>query len=156
VFIWDGKADRSLAISNRTPPTGPASFGLTTFTTTAPVVLANDGDATNGGSTSDGCTALTAPATGQIVLVDRGICSFKTKVLNAQNAGAVGVILANNAASAAPPTLGDDATIATAITIGTVSVLQTEGNAIKADLIAAGANPVNATIHRGTQGPDLE
>ncbi len=156
VFVWDGKADRSLAISNRTPPTGPASFGLTAFTTTAPVVLANDGDASNGGSTSDACTALTTPATGKIVLLDRGICSFKTKVLNAQNAGAVGVILANNAASAAPPTLGDDATITTAITIGAVSVLQTEGDAIKADLVAAGATPVNATIHRGASGPDLE
>ncbi len=38
---------------------------------------------------------------GQIALVDRGTCQFGTKALNAQNAGAIGAIICNNAA--APP-----------------------------------------------------
>ena len=124
VFIWDGKPDRKLSISNRTPGVGQAQFGPATFDVTAPVVLANDGAA----PTSDACTALAAPVTGQIVLVDRGTCTFKTKVLNVQNAGGVGVILANNVASVAPPGLGDDPAITTPITIGVLSV--TLGNII--------------------------
>ena len=152
VFIWDGKSTRLLAISNRTPPTGAAGFGPSTFTTAAAVALASDGAA----PASDACTPLVAPVTGKIVLADRGTCTFKTKALNIQNAGGVGMILANNLASVAPPSLGDDPAITTAITIGSLSVLQSEGDAIKADLVAAGGQPVVATIHRDPPGPDLE
>jgi hypothetical protein len=154
VFVWDGKADRSLAVSNRHPAVGQAAFGPTTFEVTAPVVLADDGAAPS----SDACTPLVngAAVAGKLVLLDRGVCTFKTKVLNAQNAGAAGVILANNAAGVAPPAMGDDATITTPITIGVLSVLQTEGDRIKADLLAAGPSPVTATLHRGTAGPDLD
>jgi hypothetical protein len=152
VFVWTGKEDRTLSISGRTPPTGPASFGATGFTVTADVVLANNVPAP-GGTSTDGCTALTAPATGKIVLADRGLCSFKTKALNAQNAGAVALIIATNAPAAAPPTLGDDPTITTPITIGVVSILQPEGVTIKAELLAG---PVNATLHRGAPGAELE
>ncbi|HMG56340.1 MAG TPA: M36 family metallopeptidase, partial [Kofleriaceae bacterium] len=152
VFIWDGKADRTMAVSGRTPTVGQAAFGPPVFEVTAEVVVADDGIAPG----SDGCTPLAAPATGKIVLVDRGTCTFKTKTLNAQNAGAVGVILANNVPSIAPPGLGDDATITVPITIGTLSVLQTEGAQIKADIAAGGTTPVSATLHRGPAGPDLE
>jgi hypothetical protein len=152
VFVWDGKPDRKLAISNRTPSVGQATFGPATFDATAPVALANDGAA----PTTDGCTALAAPVTGQIVVVDRGTCTFKTKVLNVQNAGGVGVILANNVASIAPPGMADDPTITTPITIGVLSVTLDEGNRIKADLTAAGSTPVPATLHRGPAGPDLD
>ncbi|MEO7732353.1 MAG: M36 family metallopeptidase, partial [Kofleriaceae bacterium] len=154
VFVWTGAEDRTLAIKDRTPSSGPAAFGTTNVTVTADVVLANDGDTTPaGGTTSDACQPLVAPATGKIVLADRGVCSFKTKALNAQNAGAVGMILANNAAGAAPPSLGDDATITTPITIVVVSILQPEGVQTKADLLAG---PVSATIHRGVLGPELD
>ena len=149
VFVWTGAEDRTLTIGSRTPPSGPAAFGATNVTVTADIVLANDGDATP----TDACAPLTISATGKIVLADRGSCSFKTKALNAQNAGAVGVIIGNNAASAAPPSLGEDATITTPITVVVVSVLQSEANQIKADLLAG---PVNATIHRGVLGPELD
>ncbi|HEX6305935.1 MAG TPA: S8 family serine peptidase, partial [Anaerolineales bacterium] len=36
--------------------------------------------------------------TGTIALIDRGVCSFTTKIRNAQNAGAIGVLVANNVA----------------------------------------------------------
>jgi len=150
VFLWDGKSDRKLTVSGRTPPVGDAAFGPQTFDVTGDVVLADDGVA----PTSDACTALAAPATGKIVLLDRGGCTFKTKVRNAQNAGAIGVILANNAASVSPPGLGEDTSITTPITIGVLSVLQTEGIQIKAEL--ATGTPVTATLHLGPAGPDLD
>jgi hypothetical protein len=45
-----------------------------------------------------GCAPYAANANlgGKIVLVDRGLCAFVSKVLNAQNAGAAAVIVANN------------------------------------------------------------
>lgn len=46
-----------------------------------------------------GCSPLSGtPHTGQIVVIDRGTCTFTTKVRNAQNAGAVGVLIANSVA----------------------------------------------------------
>ena len=46
--------------------------------------------------------ATTAAVTGKIAIIDRGACGFAVKAKNAQNAGAFGVIIANNAAGAAP------------------------------------------------------
>lgn len=45
------------------------------------------------------CTAASDPSavTGKIVLISRGACTFTTKVRNAENAGAFGVIVYNNA-----------------------------------------------------------
>jgi len=43
---------------------------------------------------------------GRIALLDRGNCSFVVKVGNAQDAGAIGVIIVDNVAGAPPPGLG--------------------------------------------------
>ena len=101
--------------------------------------LANDGTA----PVEDGCEAFPAGFfTGQIALIDRGTCSIKAKTLNAQNAGAIAVIIVNNAAGTPAPDLGDDPSIVTPITISTISVTQADGNTIKAQL----GTGVNATI----------
>src|SRR3954469_2793841 len=93
--------------------------------------LANDGTA----PLTDGCEAFTAGFfTGQIAVIDRGTCSFKTKTLNAQNAGATAVIIVNNVAGSPAPGLGDDGTIVTPITIPTVSLTLPDGNIVKAQL----------------------
>ncbi len=42
----------------------------------------------------------------KIALIDRGSCTFVVKARNAQDAGAIGVIIADNAAGAPPPGLG--------------------------------------------------
>jgi MYXO-CTERM domain-containing protein len=153
VFVWDGSDDRSLAIAGRKPITGRCVFGNKSFELTAPVVLADDGNATGGSTTTDACSPLVAPATGRVVLVDRNArCTFKAAALNVQNAGGVAMIVANNIASLFPPALGDDLTITTPITIGAMSVLLSEGDAIKADLLAG---PVTAQMHRNVAG-DLE
>jgi hypothetical protein len=102
---------------------GQAEFGpLTGSSTPAPVIQTIPNDA---------CTALSNSLTGKIALIDRGTCSFVNKTKNAQNAGAIGVIIVDNVSNSTPPGMGGaDNTI----TIATVSVTQAAGNAIKAQL----------------------
>ncbi|MFK7888782.1 MAG: PA domain-containing protein [Gammaproteobacteria bacterium] len=94
------------------------------------VVLIDDGTGTG----TDGCEPLTATSAaavaGNIAFIDRGNCNFTVKTVNAQNAGAVGVIIANNAADGLPPLGGNQA----GITIPTVGVTLADGNAIRNEL----------------------
>jgi len=70
---------------------------------------------------------------GNVALIDRGTCNFTQKVKNAQNAGAIAVIIADNAPGSPPPGMsGADATIV----IPAVRITQTAGQAIKASLAA--------------------
>jgi hypothetical protein len=118
-----------------------AQFGPSPATNpvTADVVLADDGSTAGGGTVNDACEPLinAAAIAGNIAIVDRGICTFVVKVKNAQNAGAIGVIVANNVADGLPGMGGDDATI----TIPSLGVSQATGTAIKANLPG-----VNATL----------
>jgi hypothetical protein len=99
MFAWFGEGDASITLTpGGTRPVGTAAFGPTNFTVTAQVALANDGIA----PASDGCTPY-AGVVGQIVLVDRGNCTFVVKAQVAQAAGAVGLIVANNVANVPPP-----------------------------------------------------
>lgn len=50
--------------------------------------------------------ANSAAVNGHFALIDRGVCAFTTKVLNAQNAGAIGVLIADNVAGSPPSGLG--------------------------------------------------
>ena len=78
----------------------------------------------------DGCEALAGPGiAGTIVLVDRGNCNFSVKVKNAQNAGAIAAIVANNT-SGLPGMAGVDPTI----TIPSVGITQALGTALRAAL----------------------
>jgi minor extracellular serine protease Vpr len=57
-------------------------------------------------SSADACSALPAGSlAGQIALIRRGTCSFYIKAMNAQNAGAVGVVLYNNTTGYVNPTV---------------------------------------------------
>jgi hypothetical protein len=78
------------------------------------------------------CTALNALNTlavnGKVALIDRGTCTFPEKVKNAQNAGAVGVIIVDNVAGSPPPGLGGaDPTI----TIPAVRITLADGATFK-------------------------
>jgi minor extracellular serine protease Vpr len=89
----------------------------------------------------DGCAALPAGSmAGKVVLIRRGTCGFFNKALNAQNAGAVGVVLYNNAAGFVNPTVAG----ATPITIPVVAILATDGAFIN-DAIAAGPTTMTWT-----------
>lgn len=131
-----------------------ALFGtpLTTTGITGEVVAALDAPDSSGSaaSTLDGCTALTngSQVAGKIALVNRGACEFSTKVLNAQNAGAVAVIIANNAATGLP---GMGAGVdAPRVTIPSLGVQQSTGNAIRAELTALVTVNVTLLARPGT------
>ncbi|MBL8913410.1 MAG: myxosortase-dependent M36 family metallopeptidase [Archangium sp.] len=149
MFLWTPSAARTLTLTPGPSPsaTGTGAFGPTNFTIpasgAAPVLLANDGTAP---STSDACQPITNNVTGAIVVVDRGNCGFHFKALTVQQAGGIGIIIANNAAGA-PPNMAADATITTPITIGALSVSQADGTALKT---ALQNGPVTASMSRTT------
>jgi len=152
VFVWTNDK-RSLKVGDLEADTGTAAFGKDSFTISAGVVLAEDGVVlpAPAGTVTDACTALSAPVTGKIVLVDRGSCSAKLKALNVQTAGGVGIIIANNADGPAPGFI-DDASITTPLTVGVLTVSKADGATIKAAL-TAGA--VTAEMKR-VLGAELE
>jgi PA domain len=83
------------------------------------------------GLTGPGCGPLAATdalaVRGRIALIDRGVCGFAVKVKNAQNAGAIGVLIANTAAGVFGTMGGADPTI----TIPSLMVTFNDGNALK-------------------------
>jgi len=114
---------------------GTADFGpdVSTAGTTANVVQANP---------NDGCSPV-ANLSGRLALIDRGNCNFDVKVKNAQNAGAVGVIVANNVASPLVINMGGaTSSIDVTITIPSVMVSQADGNTLKGQL----GSGLNATL----------
>jgi len=83
-------------------------------------------------SPTDGCSAIGTSLSNKIALIDRGTCTFITKARNAQNAGAIGVVIVDNVSSTTPPGLGGGPD--NTIIIPTVSITQANGNTIKAQL----------------------
>jgi hypothetical protein len=112
---------------------GTAAFGaqLTTKGITGDVIVGIDAADGAGPSTTDGCSPLTNNVKGKIALLDRGTCPFTQKVLNAQNAGAIAVLIADNVVSLPPPGLGGDDP---AIKIPSVRISLPDGDAIRANL----------------------
>jgi hypothetical protein len=123
---------------------GAASFGpaLSTVGVGGDVVVALDPANAAGPSTTDGCSPLTnaGAVSGRVALVDRGTCGFVVKVANAQAAGAVAVIIADNVAGSPPAGLGG---ADPSIVIPSVRITLADGNAIKA---AMASNTVNVTL----------
>jgi hypothetical protein len=119
---------------------GTASFGAepTAANFGGGVVVADDGVAgeatatTPAGTTTDGCEPIVTPVAGKIALIDRGFCGFAVKVKNAQNAGAIGVIVANTLGRGLQDMGGADETI----TIPSIFVSNADADAIRAALPA--------------------
>lgn len=110
----------------------------------------------------DACTALSnaGEVAGGIALIDRGNCTFVTKVKNAQLAGAVAAIVANNQGGPLVTMSGEDPTI----TIPSVFVSQADGAALRAALgagVTASLRLVNlagtvaSSSSRGPRGADF-
>lgn len=141
MYVWVPSPITMLSASpGGTYPSGSAGFGSTAFNFTAQAMLAVDAVA----PVNDGCTALTGSYTGRIVVVDRGTCTFARKAQNAQDRGAVGVIIVDNVASSTPPFLAADSTITT-VTIPVLSVTESDGDTLKTNL---GLGAVNVTMTR--------
>lgn len=119
---------------------GSANFGapLTTGGITGDVVLVNDGV----GTVTDGCEtpfANAAAVSGKIALIDRGTCSYAQKAVDAQAAGAIAVLIANNVAGSAPSMTGT----AVGLTIPAASLSLADATTLKT---ALGSGAVHVTI----------
>ncbi len=94
-------------------------------------------------SLDDACNAVAPPLgslTGKIALIRRFGCPFNEKVANAQNAGAIGVVLYNNI----PGALNPNAAGAVPVTVPVVGISDTDGALINGR-IAAGATTLTWT-----------
>ncbi len=111
---------------------GTASFGAPLSTSTVTEQLMPVVDSPN--QIGLACGVLSAvnalAVNGHVALVDRGTCTFATKAKNVQNAGAIGVIIANNAVGSAPALGGADPTVL----IPAISVSQSDGATLKSAL----------------------
>ncbi len=112
---------------------------------TGQVIYYNDDAA---GTAHDACTAAANSLTGKIALINRGNCNFTIKVKNAQNAGAIGVIMVNNVPGALVTMAGDDNTI----TIPAVFVSQGDGLLFSGQL----GNNLNVTLSAANIDGDVD
>jgi Zn-dependent metalloprotease len=103
---------------------------------TTDVVVGTDAADDEGPTTTDGCSALTnaAAVAGKFVYVDRGTCTFAAKVAIAEDAGATGIVVGDNAPAR------DPISITGVSDIYGLMVTQADGTDIKS------AGTVNMTI----------
>jgi uncharacterized repeat protein (TIGR01451 family) len=126
-------------------PAAEAAFGpdlAVTGPTTSTLAYPTDSGQQSGCAPFNATNA--AAIAGKIALIDRVTCSFKSKVLNAQNAGAIGVLIVNNVVGD-PFQMGDDAMISTTITIPSMMTTKAAGDLIKAHLSDPGGVTVALT-----------
>ncbi len=98
------------------------------------------------------CGPSTVDLTGKIALVQRGACTFSTKYLNAQDAGAIAIIVYNDAARGdALVNMGGDST---GISIPGVFIGNSDGTAIASAI--AGSSTVSATLSADIEIPKPE
>jgi len=155
MFEWRSSAPNPITVAAPSPIAGVyfgpmAGFGESLVTTgpiTGEVVFVGRGcPAGSVGAGSPADPYLADPA-GKIALIDRGDCTFVSKVLRAELAGALTVIVANNIAGPAFGMGGANP----AIHIPSVMITLADGNLFKANL------PLTATIADGTGGaPDRD
>ncbi len=93
-----------VTVSGNTYGAASGDFPVVGGVLTAPlgVVLA-------GPNLSTACSALSQDLSDKIALISRGVCSFSAKIRNAQNAGAVAILVANNV-QGDPVAMGSDGT----------------------------------------------
>jgi uncharacterized protein (TIGR03382 family) len=146
MYIFSGVPElRALSPANLAAnlESGSAGFGKQDFDLTGDLAIATAPNA-------NGCTPFAAGTfTGKIAVMDRGACDFNLKSFNAQNAGAIGAIIANNAAKQPAPGLGGTNA---AVTIPTLSVTKETGDAWKAE-VAANGTTISVKMRRT---PDLD
>jgi hypothetical protein len=118
--------ESNFSLNNKLTNVGPV---------TAQVVYYNDASA----STHEACAgAPSNSVAGKIALINRGNCNFTIKVKSAQDAGAVGVIMVNNAPNPLIIMSGDD----NSITIPAVMISDVDGALLAAQL----GNNLNVTL----------
>ena len=146
MYLWTPPAEVEVnSPYSATYTGGTAGFGtpLNETGVTGDLQTVDDGTA----PTNDACEAMPAGSlAGKIAFLDRGTCEFGTKMLNAQNAGAIAAVLVN-IQSDEPVGMAPGADGA-AVTIPSVSIGKGNGNEIKSSIDAG--NTVNVTLRAGT------
>jgi len=159
MFLWSPGAIvtvHSPASSAGDYAAGGTQFGFGPVLTQAglrsDVVRALDPENAAGPSPTDACSVITnaTELSGKIALIDRGECLFVNKVLNAQDAGAIAVIIVNNAGDGVFRMCCSNPSIE----IPSVLIGQSDGDRIKQGL--ASGFPVNATLSEQTRDSDLD
>ncbi len=110
------------------------------------LVVVNDGS----DPISDACESILngTELSGNIAYIDRGTCNFDSKVLKAQLAGAIAVIIANNILDEGPMFMsGNDEVDGVLLTIPAISISMEDG------LVLSSSSGVTMTI--GTQSAEL-
>ncbi|WP_162247107.1 M36 family metallopeptidase [Rhizobacter sp. Root404] len=141
MYLWTGDAPSGFVrVSTTDYGLYSSSFGpvLPQSGTPAPLALYNDGT----GVSSDACEVSTVSLAGKIAVVDRGACDFTVKVLNAQKAGAVAVVIVNNVPGKASAPGGTSGKVR--ISSGMVSAA--DGAAIKAAVNQQAALRKNSVV----------
>lgn len=110
----------------------PGDFGALSPATTGTLAVAEP---------LDGCQPITSDVDGHIALIQRGTCEFTVKVRNAENAGAVGVVLFNNVPE--PPIAPGHNGTDPKPTIPAVMVSQADGQTLQS---AAASGTVTVTL----------
>jgi minor extracellular serine protease Vpr len=77
--------------------------------------------------TNDGCTIAAGTLTGKIALIRRGTCGFYNKAINAQNAGAIAVVLYNNVAGPLSPTVAPNPVGSPPVSIPVAAITAADG-----------------------------
>ncbi len=119
--------------------------------TTGDLELVEDGTGNN-----EGCNALIGFTPGNVALIDRGTCEFGTKALNAENAGASGVIIVNNQQlpnGIIPMGAGANGG---SVTIPTVMIGNADGQLLKDELALPATVNVTLQLPLGGLPPDRD
>jgi len=152
MYLWSAAAGEPVDILtiNSGPLAGvysgiAANFGapLPNPPLTEDLILVEDDDSGTSTDPNDGCDAIMngGDLAGKIAVIRRGDCEFGFKSLNAQNEGAVAVIMVNNVAG--PPIVMAGGVDGGSVTIPVFMVDTIDGEAIIAELISA---TINGTI----------
>jgi len=118
----EGNYDFTYATPDGGSPWGVGDLNDPANSVLAPMQLVEDG---SGIPNPTACDALVGDLTGKIAVLYRGTCEFGVKALNAQTAGAVGVIIINNLGGA-PVTMGAGAS-GGSVTIPVVMISSIDG-----------------------------
>ena len=144
MYLWGvptATAANILQVNEPSPITKKYNGILATFSPklslnpiTANMVLVNDGTS----NPTLGCSTLvnSLELAGKIALITRGTCTYNTKILNAQNAGAVAVIIINSSATGVFAMTGS----AAGLTIPSLMISKADGDKFKANLDSISLN----------------
>ena len=155
MYIWDKpenpfdlftvNSPNQLAGVYEVTPATDWGGSITNIPITADIVHVDDGTS----YAHEGCNDLTNDLTGKIALVSRGTCEFGLKALNAQNAGAIAVIIYNNVGGLIGMAAGSDGAD---VTIPAVFLSKIDGESFYSLLTGDGA--INATfVNNSPPGP---